>query len=285
MPEFTPLQLKLRIRYHNDLGVQLVSKQPVDAIRPPGVPLQDRIPRNGTMATTSSCSSGPSNTAATAAAAAPPVALPPISSLPTASIKAQLQALDLLFEPSTELHTLALPALKRKAGPSADQPPPPGAPAADSAASSSSAFFDSYAELIQHIGMLLASLAAQSAASAAARQKLHGILGSHPRLGARKVESAQSQAEQANLNRGGGVGEDEAARLRALNAEYEARFPGLRFVVFVNGRGRPEVMDDMRRRIDRGDFDEEEREAIRAMVDIALDRAGKLEAAREAASS
>lgn len=280
MPEFTPLQLKLHIRNNNDLGIKLVSKQPVDVPRPPAVPLIDRIPRTGTMATSSS--PAPSTSAATS-----PATLPPISSLASASIKTQIQALDLLFEPSTELHTLALPALKTRRAPAdaelpaADRPPPSADPAVASSSSSSS-YYSSYAELIQHIGAQLTALAAQSAASAAARQKLHGILGSHPRLGARKVESAQSQAEQARLQQGGN--EDEAERLRALNDEYEARFPGLRFVVFVNGRGRPEVMADMRRRIDRGDFDEEEREAVRAMVDIALDRARKLEAAREAAT-
>jgi 2-oxo-4-hydroxy-4-carboxy--5-ureidoimidazoline (OHCU) decarboxylase len=51
--------------------------------------------------------------------------------------------------------------------------------------------------------------------------------------------------------------------LGELNAEYEARFPGLRYVVWVNGRGREEVMADMRRRIERGDLREEEREGIR----------------------
>ena len=99
-------------------------------------------------------------------------------------------------------------------------------------------------------------------------------MGSHPRLGAKKVESAQSQAAQAQLNTGG---KEEAAKLRALNDEYEAKFPGLRYVVFVNGRSRPVIMENMRMRIDRGDGEEEEREAVRAMVDIAKDRARKLQ--------
>lgn len=124
----------------------------------------------------------------------------------------------------------------------------------------------------------MASLSSQSSSSsspsAQQQKKLHGILGSHPRLGAKKVESAQSQAEQAQLNQGGA---EEAEKLKALNDEYEQKFPGLRYVVFVNGRSRPVVMEDMRWRIDRGDAKEEEQEAIRAMVDIALDRAKKLD--------
>ncbi|KAH8167413.1 hypothetical protein CIB48_g805 [Xylaria polymorpha] len=137
--------------------------------------------------------------------------------------------------------------------------------------------FASYAEMIQHIGLLLRQLAT-SPASPSSRDKLHSILGSHPRLGAKKVDSAQSRVEQAQLNNNtassSGVGE--ADRLADLNREYEERFPGLRYVVFVNGRGRQAIMEDMRLRIDRGDIRLEEMEGIQAMVDIALDRAGKL---------
>jgi 2-oxo-4-hydroxy-4-carboxy--5-ureidoimidazoline (OHCU) decarboxylase len=46
--------------------------------------------------------------------------------------------------------------------------------------------------------------------------------------------------------------------------------------VFVNGRPRSEIMDNMRARIDRGDVKAERQEAIQAMCDIALDRASKL---------
>ncbi|ORY63267.1 Oxo-4-hydroxy-4-carboxy-5-ureidoimidazoline decarboxylase [Pseudomassariella vexata] len=179
--------------------------------------------------------------------------LPPIASLPTAPIKTIIGALDTLFEPSTELHTLALPAIQ---------------------SALPSALLSSYEALIRHIGALLYQLC--DSTTPEARKKLHGILGSHPRLGAKKVDSAQSQAEQAQLNTGDA---EEAEKLNYLNEEYEVKFPGLRYVVFVNGRDRAIIMDDMHRRIDRGDAKEEEREAITAMVDIALDRTKKLEAA------
>jgi len=52
------------------------------------------------------------------------------------------------------------------------------------------------------------------------------------------------------------------ARLREMNAVYEDRFPGLRYVVFVNGRPRAQILADMERRVQRGDVRAEEREGI-----------------------
>lgn len=63
------------------------------------------------------------------------------------------------------------------------------------------------------------------------RDVLFGILGSHPRLGRAPANpehlSELSKKEQAQLNEGA---EEQAEKLRALNAEYEGKFPGLRFV-------------------------------------------------------
>jgi 2-oxo-4-hydroxy-4-carboxy--5-ureidoimidazoline (OHCU) decarboxylase len=42
------------------------------------------------------------------------------------------------------------------------------------------------------------------------------------------------------------------AQLAKLDEEYEARFPGLRYVVFVNQRSREEAIADMRERIEEG---------------------------------
>jgi len=56
------------------------------------------------------------------------------------------------------------------------------------------------------------------------------------------------------------------AELARLNEAYEAKFPGLRFVVFVNGRGRGEIMTIMRERIERGDWEAERDGAIEASV-------------------
>lgn len=191
--------------------------------------------------------------------------LPPFSSLPAADKDTIKSVLDTLFEPSPEIHAIAIPVIQKTGripanpGLSADLP----APLPSSATVPDDTPFTSYASLIQHIGTLLHQLAISSASSSlpssTPRDRLHSILGSHPRLGAKKVESAQSRAEQAQLNTGAA---DEAERLAALNSEYEAQFPGLRYVVFVNGRSRDGIMEDMRRRIDRGDIRAEETEGI-----------------------
>lgn len=64
------------------------------------------------------------------------------------------------------------------------------------------------------------------------KEILEGILGSHPRLGesspaAKEHMSELSRKEQANLNK---AGEEQAEKLRALNKEYEEKFPGMRYV-------------------------------------------------------
>ena len=158
--------------------------------------------------------------------------LPPVDQIPSLSTEERVAILDLLFEPSTQLHTLSVPLLH-------DQK------------------FTSYAELIAAIGVQLTDLS--ESASTSDTTWLHSILGSHPRLGAKKVDSAQSHAEQAQLQ----GSDEETEQLRALNEEYESTFPGLRYVVFVNGRSRPVIMQDMRDRIARSDTKSEQAAAIR----------------------
>ncbi|OBA24283.1 hypothetical protein METBIDRAFT_36167 [Metschnikowia bicuspidata var. bicuspidata NRRL YB-4993] len=99
------------------------------------------------------------------------------------------------------------------------------------------------------------------------------IISAHPRLGPSKDKlSSHSASEQSSL-----VGSaEEAQKLAQLNTLYEKRFPGLRYVVFVNGRSREEIMLDMESRIAQGDILLERRQAFDAMCDIALDRASKL---------
>lgn len=127
-------------------------------------------------------------------------ALPSISSLPSLSTIERATVLDALFEPCTALHTLSLDLLHTQTYPS-------------------------YNDLIASVGVQLTDLSESESTSDT--QWLDKILGAHPRLGEKKVESAQSQAEQAQLNTGG---EEEAAKLRNLNLEYEKTFPGLRYV-------------------------------------------------------
>ncbi|PPJ57087.1 hypothetical protein CBER1_00469 [Cercospora berteroae] len=170
--------------------------------------------------------------------------LPPVADIPTLSTADRAAILDLLFEPSTQLHTLSIPLLHEKP-------------------------FESYADLISSIGVQLTDLAESASTSDTAW--LESILGSHPRLGAKKVESAQSQAEQAQLQ----GNTDETEQLRLLNEEYEKTYPGLRYVVFVNGRSRSVIMHDMRERIANSKLPAERLANIRAMCEIAADRANK----------
>jgi 2-oxo-4-hydroxy-4-carboxy--5-ureidoimidazoline (OHCU) decarboxylase len=68
-------------------------------------------------------------------------------------------------------------------------------------------------------------------ASTSDTEWLDKILGAHPRLGEKNVDSAQSKAEQAQLNNGD---VEEATKLRELNDQYELTFPGLRYVYEVS---------------------------------------------------
>ncbi|OAG03186.1 uncharacterized protein CC84DRAFT_1097862 [Paraphaeosphaeria sporulosa] len=173
--------------------------------------------------------------------------LPPVSTLSHLPEDELTQVLDLLFEPSPPLHALSLPVLK-------------------------STVFPTYDILIVAVKAQLSALAKSDDPKDI--EKLSEILCSHPRLGEKKVESEQSRAEQAQLHTGA---EEEKEQLAALNKEYEEKFPGLRYVVFVNGRSRPAIMMNMRTRIVRGDIKAERQEAIQAMCDIAADRASKLQ--------
>ncbi|KAM0318532.1 hypothetical protein ACHAO8_001623 [Botrytis cinerea] len=175
--------------------------------------------------------------------------IPPIAGIPSLSTVERSSVLDALFEPCAALHTLSLDLLHTTT-------------------------FESYSDLIASVGTQLVDLSESTLPSD--REWLDKILGSHPRLGEKKVDSVQSKAEQAQLNTGP---TEEAEKLKALNEEYEKTFPGLRYVVFVNGRSRPVIFEDMRRRISRGDIRLERKEAIQAMCNIAVDRASKLQKA------
>lgn len=129
--------------------------------------------------------------------------LPTISGLPSLSTIERATVLDALFEPCEALRTLSLDLLYTQE-------------------------FSSYNDLIASVGVQLTDLA--ESPSTSDTEWLDKILGAHPRLGAKKVDSAQSQAEQAQLNTGG---EDEARKLKELNDEYEKAFPGLIYV-YVN---------------------------------------------------
>ncbi|KAK6363229.1 hypothetical protein TWF730_000673 [Orbilia blumenaviensis] len=170
--------------------------------------------------------------------------LPPISSIPSLSTEERAEVLSHLFEPCDALNTLVVSQL-------------------------GSTTFAAYTDLISHVQNELLKLS--ESPSTSDTEWLLKILSAHPRLGAKKVDSAHSRGEQASLG-----GPTEAAELERLNNEYEEKFPGMRFVVFVAGRSRQAIMNDMETRIARGDIEAEKLEAINAMAAIANDRAKKL---------
>ncbi|KAJ5782486.1 Oxo-4-hydroxy-4-carboxy-5-ureidoimidazoline decarboxylase [Penicillium paradoxum] len=170
--------------------------------------------------------------------------LPPLSTIPSLPRETQLRVLDTLFEPSPELHRLMIPVLANQT-------------------------FSSYTALIDAVGGRMSALSAPD--SPTDRDVLFGILGSHPRLGRAPTNpehlSELSKKEQAQLNEGA---EEQAEKLRALNAEYEEKFPGLRFVTFVNGRSRDVIMVEMRQRIDRANAEKEIEETIQGSDNLHL---------------
>lgn len=126
--------------------------------------------------------------------------LPPITALSSLLTPELATILDHLFEPSVPLHTLSIDLLR-------NQP------------------FSSYDDLVASIGVQLTALAESSSTSDS--KWLESILGAHPRLGEKKIDSTQSKAEQAQLALDAGTGQD---KLSELNALYEQTFPGLRYV-------------------------------------------------------
>jgi 2-oxo-4-hydroxy-4-carboxy--5-ureidoimidazoline (OHCU) decarboxylase len=86
------------------------------------------------------------------------------------------------------------------------------------------------------------------------------VLDAHPPIGGQSL-SARSAAEQ---------GTDEAPELDGLNHAYEEKF-GFRFVVFVNGRQKSEIVPILRARLERT-REQELATALDELVSIAENR-------------
>jgi 2-oxo-4-hydroxy-4-carboxy--5-ureidoimidazoline (OHCU) decarboxylase len=117
--------------------------------------------------------------------------------------------------------------------------------------------------------------AARSIAHAMPEDEQIELVDAHPRLGAAPgTVSAMSYVEQG-YERDAGTGPvDVATELERLNDAYEGRF-GFRYCVFVAGRPREELLPGMAAALD-ADRDAELHRALDAVVDIAIDRHGKL---------
>jgi 2-oxo-4-hydroxy-4-carboxy--5-ureidoimidazoline (OHCU) decarboxylase len=132
---------------------------------------------------------------------------------------------------------------------------------------------DELAELFEGRTRFVELLASEPDPLARARALVHElplaekreILDAHPAIGQRTGLSARSAAEQ-------GADDYPAVleELARLNADYEARH-GFRFVVFVDRRPKPVILEILRERIGRA-TEEELETALDELVAIAVDR-------------
>ncbi len=95
-------------------------------------------------------------------------------------------------------------------------------------------------------------------------QEQKDVLDAHPAIGA-KARSARSAREQ-----GSDADPTVLAELAELNRAYEEKF-GFRFVVFVNGRPRREIVPILRKRLGRTRV-EELQTGVDELIQIAVDR-------------
>ena len=140
--------------------------------------------------------------------------LPPLADIQQGSPNALADALEILFEHSPVLINTLQPQLQDIL--------------------KSSLPLESYTQLINYA---IAQIMTWDQSAQA-----HFISG-HPRIGENKNLSKLSAKEQ-----GSGViptSPEVLARLNHLNACYEIRYPGLRYITFVNGRTRLEIAEEM----------------------------------------
>ncbi|KWU45458.1 putative OHCU decarboxylase protein [Rhodotorula sp. JG-1b] len=127
--------------------------------------------------------------------------------------------LEQLLEPSQQLSTLLAPQLHARiaALPASNRP-------------------KSYAELIDLAKQTVDSWDVEDQAA---------FLAAHPRIGETKGLSQASAGEQAPQQGQQATPAQVLKRLQVLNSLYEDAFPGLRYITFVNGRSRAEIVPEL----------------------------------------
>ena len=105
---------------------------------------------------------------------------------------------------------------------------------------------------------------AREVASELSADEKKEILDAHPAIG------AAAKSERSRREQGSDDDPEVLAELARLNEAYERRF-GFRFVVFVNGRPRREIVPVLRERIERS-RGEELATAVDELVQIAVQR-------------
>jgi 2-oxo-4-hydroxy-4-carboxy--5-ureidoimidazoline (OHCU) decarboxylase len=121
---------------------------------------------------------------------------------------------------------------------------------------SSSPTFTSYTDLIDRSAAIIRSWPPGLQSS---------FISGHPRIGEQNPEqlSALSASEQARYFTPQWVIE----RLRWLNGVYEGKYEGLRYITFVNGRTRREVMEEMESKLGMEKVQGTEREEVVGKVE------------------
>jgi 2-oxo-4-hydroxy-4-carboxy--5-ureidoimidazoline (OHCU) decarboxylase len=125
--------------------------------------------------------------------------------------------------------------------------------------------FEGRTRLVERLALVEDPLGrAREVAFSLSDEEKKDVLDAHPAIGG-KPTSERSRREQ-------GSDDDPAvlAELAELNAEYEGKF-GFRFVVFVNGRPRREIVPVLRERMQRT-REEELQTAVDELVSIAISR-------------
>lgn len=137
--------------------------------------------------------------------------LPPLQSLFVTGSDDLSETLALLFEVSTSIQQSLIPELRKR---------------------HQQVGIDSYEDLVDLCEDIVKTQFSQD-------EKVN-FLASHPRIGEVKGLSKFSSKEQGNQ-----TSPEILARLKELNTMYEKSYPGLRYVTFVNGRSRADIVREM----------------------------------------
>ncbi|KAF9453577.1 hypothetical protein P691DRAFT_694577 [Macrolepiota fuliginosa MF-IS2] len=78
------------------------------------------------------------------------------------------------------------------------------------------------------------------------------FISGHPRIGESKNLSNLSATEQGATPTVNPTSPEVLARLKHLNTCYEAQYPGLRYITFVNGRSRAAIAEEMEDKLETG---------------------------------
>jgi 2-oxo-4-hydroxy-4-carboxy--5-ureidoimidazoline (OHCU) decarboxylase len=126
--------------------------------------------------------------------------------------------------------------------------------------------FEGRTRLVERLAALENPLGqAEAVLGALSEEEQVEALAAHPAIGARTGLSVRSAAEQ-----GGDSDPVILSELAYLNQVYEEKF-GFRFVVFVDGRPKAEILDVLRERLTRT-REQELETGVRELVAIAKDR-------------